>query len=110
MLSREQILSANTRPVAEVECPALGGTVCLRALSGAEMTRIYQGGREATEVVQDLVALSLCDSEGVRLFGQPGDGRLLYEAHNAQALEPIVTKAMAINRLTKEAVDDARKA
>jgi hypothetical protein len=110
MLTREQILSAPTRPVVQVQCPDLGGPVCLRQLSGAEMAALYANERDNQAITQDLVASSLCDSEGNRLMTQPGDGAALYAAHPAHALKPIVDEALRINRMTKEAVDDARKA
>lgn len=110
MLTREQLLSAPTRPVVQVDVPALGGAVCIRALSGAEVSRLYEGERLAHAITEDLVALSLCDAEGKRLMDQPGDGRALYEAHPSHVLAPLVAKALEVNRMTPEAVDAARKA
>lgn len=107
-LTRAQILSAPTRPVEAIECPELGGTVHLRQLSGAEVARVYAGERDPQSITQDLVALSLCDEQGARLM-ELGDGATLYEAHPAQALEPIIGAALRINRLTKEAAAEAGK-
>lgn len=109
MLTRDQILSAQTRPVVEVDCPDLGGKVCLRQLSGAEMVQVYGDERPTEQVVPALVALSLCDENGARMFKAEDHGEL-YAAHPAHVLQPIIEKALEINRLTKEAVDAARKA
>jgi hypothetical protein len=110
MLTRTEILTAPTRPVVPVECPELGGVVHLRMLSGAEVAHIEREGRTDMEFVQDLVALSLCASDGVRLLTEKGDGKTLYEAHSSFVLEPLVTAALRINRMTKESTDAAKKA
>lgn len=107
-MDRAQLLGKSTRPVVAVECPDLG-RVYLRELSGAEMARLYTGERPVEEITQLLVAASLCDAEGARLL-KPEDGLALYEAHPSRVLAPIVDEALRINRMTKAAVEEAKKA
>ena len=107
-MNRDQLLSPSTRPVIPFECPELG-LVHLRELSGAEMADMYASDNKPEAITQTIVALSLCDEHGKRLL-KPEDGRTLYEAHPSRVLAPIVDEVLRINRMTKAAVDDAKKA
>ncbi len=107
-LTRADLLK-DSRPIVSLDVPALGGMVHLRQLSGAEVTRVYEGERPHAAIAADIVALSLCDESGMRLMTEPDDGRAFYAAHPLAVLQPIVDKAMEINGMTKGAVEAARK-
>ena len=107
-LSREAILAAGSRPVVTVEVPEWGGAVCLRPLSGAEVSAIYADEtKDRHQVTETMVAVSICDAEGNRLF-KPVDAPALFDKAYA-GLKPLISKVMEINRLSAEAADAARK-
>ena len=110
LLTREAMLAADTRPIVTVECPELGGTVCLRALSGAEASFVYgKAESDQAATIRACVALSVCDEAGDRLFTMD-DVAMLFERHSFSAMQPIVARALEINRMSKEGADSARKA
>jgi hypothetical protein len=107
-LTREQILAAGKREVVTVDVPAWGGPVCLRPLSGAEITEIYRKDTDNAAITRAIVAASICDADGGRLFAA-ADADTLFDLGYA-GLQPLIGKALEINRMTAEAVDAARKA
>jgi len=55
-----------------------------------------------------LVAMSLCDADGNRLFDEPKAALELYEGSENELI-PLVDIAKKINRFGKEGIDDAEK-
>lgn len=107
-LSRDAILAAGSRPVVTVEVPEWGGAVHLRQLSGAEVSAVYsREDADRSEITQALVATSICDADGKRLFSVE-DAPALFDKGYA-GLQPLIAKALEINRMTAEAVTEARK-
>lgn len=108
ILSRDQILAAGRRDVITIDIPEWGGSVCLRPLSGAEVTAIYADEtRDRTAITQAVVAASICDESGDRLFA-PADAPALFDKAYA-GLSALTSKALEINRLTAEASTAAGK-
>lgn len=108
-LTREQILAGGRRDVVRVNVPEMGGEVCLRPLSGAEISDLYADETaDRHKTTQAIVAMSICDDDGNRLFTAT-DAPALYDKAYA-AIRPLIEKVMQINRLTVEAQDQARKA
>ncbi len=106
-LSREAILSASTGEIVCVSVPEWGGDVCLRPLSGAEVAAIYGKDLSSEQVTQALVVSSICDESGARLFTQDDAPALFAKAYSS--LQPLIAKALEINRMTKESTDAAKK-
>lgn len=85
LLTRDQILKAQDLPSEDVPVPEWGGTVRVRALTGAErdafeQSIVEQRGRSARMNLQNLraklVALTVVDEEGNRIFSD-SDAKLL---------------------------------
>jgi hypothetical protein len=107
-LTREQILAACPRQVITVNVPALGGDVCLRALSGIEAAAIHGRELDNQALTRAYVAASLCDESGVRLFSA-ADADALFDKPPG-ALTDLINAALDLNRLTEAAQADAKKA
>ena len=114
MLSREQILSADDRKTEDVEVPEWGGTVRVRALSGAERDA-YEAGlvqlrsdgtRRLTmqNARARLVSLSLCDEQGNRLFSDADVSEL--GDKSAAALERVFDVASRLSGLTDGDIEE----
>lgn len=85
MLSREEILLKNDRPIRIVTVPEWGGEVNIRKLSFADILRIQKAsGGETAEALGELVALSVCDDAGHRIFADADIPELSQK--NAQVL------------------------
>jgi len=107
-LSREAILAAGQRQVVTVEVPEWGGAVCLRPLSGSEVSAVYAcEDADRSRITERLVAMSICDEAGKRLFGIDDAPALFDKGYSG--LQPLIAKTLEINRMTAEAVTAARK-
>jgi hypothetical protein len=106
-LSRDAILSASTGEIVTVSVPEWGGDVCLRQLSGAEVSAIYGKDLNSEQVTQALVVASICDESGARLFSQEDAPAIFAKSYSS--LQILITKALEINRMTKESADAAKK-
>ena len=106
-LSRDAILSASVGEIVTVSVPEWGGDVCLRPLSGAEVTDIYSKDLPSEQVTRAVVVASICDETGARLFSEEDIDALFAKSYFT--LQPIIAKALEINRMTKESADAAKK-
>lgn len=114
MLSREQILSADDRKTEDVQVPEWGGTVRVRALSGAERDAYEaglvqlrsDGSRRLTmqNARARLVSLSLCDEQGNRLFSDADVSEL--GDKSAAALERVFNVASRLSGLSDGDVEE----
>jgi hypothetical protein len=106
-LTREQILAACPRQVVKVHVPALGGDVCLRALSGLEAAQIHGANLDNHALTRAYVTASLCDETGARIFAA-ADADALFDKPPG-VLNELITAALSINRLTESSQADAKK-
>jgi hypothetical protein len=106
-LTKDQILAAAKRDITTVHVPALGGDVCVRPLSGAEASEVYATCTDRRSITEAIVARSLCDADGNRLFETSETAALFDKPYNA--LTPLMEAAMRINLVGVEAQDDAKK-
>ena len=116
-LTKDQILEANDLSNEAVEVPEWGGTVHVRTMTGADrdqfetsmVTTLPDGTRKTdlTNLRAKLVALTLVDSSGARLFEVGDVDRLGLKS--AGALEKVFVVAQRINGLGGQAEDDALK-
>lgn len=84
------------------------GEVCMRPLSGAEVTSIHQAESQPDRITRAIVARSLCDENGARICEQT-DGDAVFNLPYA-TVRTLVDNALRLNRMTAEAVADAKKA
>lgn len=116
LLSKADILQAQDITTETVDVPEWGGQVLVRALDGTERDALeasmIQGkGKNAqvnlTNLRAKLVARSLVDEQGKRLFG---DGDIPALAHkSAMALNRVYEVAQRMSGITQEDVDDLTK-
>lgn len=116
MLTREQILGAKDIRTEEVKVPEWGGSVLVRGLTGAERDRfeesvIEQRGKVTKVKLKDararLVALSVVDEEGKRLFSD-ADVAVLTEK-SAAALDRVYAVAARLSGISEEDMEELLK-
>lgn len=116
LLTRDQILKAQDLPTEDVSVPEWGGTVRVRALTGAErdafeQSIVEQRGRSTRMNLQNLraklVALTVVDEEGNRIFSD-SDAKLLGKK-SALALNRVFEVAQKLSGLTSEDVEELTK-
>lgn len=115
LLSREQIIGAEDRTTEDVEVPEWGGTVRVRALSGAErdayegsLVQIRSDGTKKLTLANArarLVYLSACDEAGERLFTNEQDVNALGKK-SATALQRVWEVASRLSGLTDDDVEE----
>jgi hypothetical protein len=114
LLSKEAILAADDRPTMDVEVPEWGGTVRVRALSGAErdayeiaLAGIRPDGTRRPNLVNvraRLIALTVVDEAGARMFSDK-DAEAL-GAKSAAAMQRVFEAAQRLSALTDEDVEE----
>lgn len=117
MLTRDQIMEAEDRPSETVRVPEWGGEVRIQAMSAADRTEyeglIYQfsdGGKvelDRRRFVAALVAFSVVDEDGKRLFG-PDDVDAL-AAKSGKALARIYSVAARLSGIGRDQEEAAEK-
>lgn len=116
-LSRDDIFKVEDRETRDVDVPEWGGIVRVRALSGAErdqydtsrMERLKDGTYVPTLANSraKLVALSIVDEDGNKLFTEHDIGRLGLKS--AAALTRVADVAMELSGLTVQAAEELGK-
>jgi hypothetical protein len=111
ILSKDAILAADDLPRETVNVPEWGGEVLVRTMSGTdrdafEASLIEKDGR-MENVRARLVALTLCDAQGDRLFD---DSQIVALGRkSARALDRVFSVAQRLNGIGVEQVDIAKK-
>ena len=111
ILSKDAILAADDLPRETVNVPEWGGEVLVRSMSGTdrdafEASLIEKDGR-MENVRARLVALTLCDAQGDRLFD---DSEIVTLGRkSARALDRVFSVAQRLNGIGVEQVDIAKK-
>lgn len=112
LLSRDAILAAEDRPTEDVDVPEWGGTVRLRALSGAERdafetSLLDQRGKPAAARLQNfrarLLAASIVGEDGQRLFTDKDIVAL--GAKSGAVIDRLFERARRLSGMTREEVD-----
>jgi hypothetical protein len=118
LLSRDEILNAEDRATEVVEVPEWGGSVTIRALSGTERDRFEtesvsygrtnQGGLQISGVQTNnvrarLVALSVIDADGKRMFSDKDV--LALGDKSAAALNRVFEAAQQLSRISQRDVE-----
>ena len=111
ILSKDAILAADDLPRETVNIPEWGGEVLVRTMSGTdrdafEASLLEKDGR-MENVRARLVALTLCDLQGDRLFNDSEIAAL--GRKSARALDRVFSVAQRLNGIGVEQVDAAKK-
>ncbi len=110
--TKDSILVIDDQNVTALDVPEWNGSVYLRVMSGEErdeLERYYSDAKEkgrgsTPENIRARVAcLTLCDSQGARLFDSNGDVHALGRK-SAAALDRIFELAMRLNRIGEQDV------
>ncbi len=115
LLTRDAILKAEDLQTEEVDVPEWGGKVRVRSLTGSERDAFEAACVDAKGQMKDaaeafanlrarLVALTVVDEEGARMFGLPDVGAL--GAKNARALNRVFEVAQKLSGLSKDDVKE----
>lgn len=113
LLTRDAILQAQDLPTEDVEVPEWGGTVRVRALTGAERDAFEQSVVEMRgkstrmnlkNIRAKLVALTVVDEDGKRVFSDE-DAELLGRK-SAAALNRVFEVAQRLSGLRPEDVEE----
>jgi len=116
LLTREEILQAEDLPTEDVPVPEWGGTVRVRALKGYERDKFEdsvtdQEGGTARVIAENLraklVALSIVDEQGKRLFSEDDVRRL--GGKSAKALDRVFSVAQRLSGISSDDVDELVK-
>lgn len=110
-LSKEAILGADDLPRELVNVPEWGGPVLVRTMSGTdrdafEASLLDKEGR-MHNVRARLVALTVCDAQGERLFGDSDLDAL--GRKSARALDRVFSVAQRLNGIGVQQVDAVKK-
>jgi hypothetical protein len=114
-LNAQEILAVNDVKIEAVPVPEWGGSVLVRSLEGYERDQYetqWLNSRAGKKVTLDnirarLVAMSLCDAEGNRLFTDSQVKTL--GKKSAAALDRIFTVAQKLSGLTQEDIKELEK-
>jgi hypothetical protein len=118
LLSKDAILAAEDRRTCDVDVPEWGGTVRVRALSGAErdayeiaLAGVRPDGTARPNLVNvraRLVAMAVVDEDGKRLFTDR-DAAALGEK-SAQAMDRVFVAAQRLSGLSQGDVEELTEA
>ena len=116
ILTKDAILAADDLPRETLRVPEWGGDVYVRTMSGTDRDQFEasliakEGAKEGRmeNVRARLVALTLCDASGTRLFE---DGEIASLGRkSARALDRVFSVAQRLNGIGSEQADIAKKA
>lgn len=113
-LTAEQLLllSKAKRRMQNIELPSGIGAVSVRALSGAERDELVEfvtsAGKSTAGIRSLMAALSLCDSDGERLF-QSADAEMLNATMDGADLEAIAETTRRLSRIGSDELEEVQK-
>jgi len=97
-LGRDDILAAKDEQVEEVDVPQWKGSVFVRTMTGKEREEFEERmAKSSAKGRAYLVAFTLCDETGARLFADADIEAL--QAKNGAALDRIARRALVVNGL-----------
>mgnify|MGYP003146601862 CR=1 FL=1 len=113
MLNRDSILSSDDLPRELVQVPEWGGDCYVSTLSGSQRDAFEQSmvGKKNKPNLDNVRArfavLTICDADGVRLFGD-ADAKQLGEK-SAAALDRVFAVAQRLNGFSSSDIDELGK-
>lgn len=108
MITKEQFFALKPE-VREVQIPALGGSVYVKAMTAGVRDRfeIYHAKSGTEDFRALLAAATVCDEGGVLLFSLDDVAQLTELPSNV--LDDVVKEAVALNRMGPDDVEDLKK-
>jgi hypothetical protein len=107
-LTRDQIDKASDANIITVDCPQLGGSVCIRLMSvgdrdSYELKLLEAEGKAIPDFRSELLARTLCDEKGELLYpGQEGVAAL--KRRSSDVMHKLWHAALKHNALTEEEI------
>ena len=102
----------------DVDVPEWGGRVKLRQLSAGEMSKFFEDhfvfGADGAELKDrtfliKIVAATLCDSDGNRMFENVAKGYEVLEKRSFRVVNRLANIALELNTLSDEAIEAEKK-
>lgn len=112
LLGKEQLLQRPSLPTEDVDLPSFGGSVRLRAWTGADhdaFAAAVHAFKFDGAMFAAALATSAVNENGDRLFDLNGDVQRLAAAWPKPDLEIVWDAVRRMNRLGKEGLEDAEK-
>jgi hypothetical protein len=115
-LTRDQIVRADDLPREEVNVPEWGGSVFVRMMTGSERESIEASFQKRNKKADgfdwqgfrvEVIILTVCDDTGNSLF-KKGDEALILGKSSA-VIDRIYMRAMRLNRLGEDDIEDTKK-
>jgi len=116
MLTRDQILSAQDKPIETVDVPEWGGQVCVRTMGAKERDQWQDSMMEGkgknrkmnlANITASLCVLCMSDENGALLFSR-ADVAALGEK-SAAAMQRVFNAAARLNGITEEDIEELAK-
>lgn len=111
ILTKDSIISSNDLPRERVSVPEWGGDVFIRTMSGADRdafeASLSDENRRMKNIRARLVALTLCDETGIRLFSDEDVDQL--GAKSASVLDRLFSISQRINKLGAKEESETKK-
>jgi hypothetical protein len=106
MLTRDAILGLDDLPREEVNIPEWGGSVYVRALTGAERDQLERMISKDSVSRAAIAALCVVDAKGERLFSAKDVDKLATK--HGSALERIVSAALRFNTISADGLAEGK--
>ncbi len=116
MLTREQILAAEDRPIETVDVPEWGGQVCVRTIGADERDKWQDDMMEGkgknrkmnlARVTASLCAIAMCDEGGVPIFTRADVTAL--GKKSASAMQRVFAAAARLSGITEADIEELAK-
>ena len=109
-LTRDAINAAQDLCLERVEIPEWKGHAFIRVVTIAERVELEQrsSGFQGSDVLANIVAYSLCDAGGVRLF-QTDEEIAALKAKNANVIQRLSKRCARLNAITPKDVEEIAK-
>lgn len=107
-LTREQIDKATDAKIITVDCPQLGGEVCIRLMSvgdrdSYELKLLEAEGKAIPDFRSELLSRTLCDASGELLYPGP-EGVAALKRRSSDVMHRLWQAALTHNALTEEEI------
>ena len=107
-LTRDQIDKATDAKIITVDCPQLGGEVCIRLMSvgdrdSYELKLLEAEGKAIPDFRSELLSRTLCDASGELLYPGP-EGVAALKRRSSDVMHKLWHAALKHNALTEEEI------
>ena len=112
ILSKEQLLQPMALPTEDIDLPQFGGTIRVRAWTGADYDTFGKAVKEFSfdgSMYAAALAASAINESGDRLFDMNGDIQRIASTFLKTTLERTYDVIRRMNKLGKEGLEDAEK-